>query len=218
MIEEKDMAVATAPVALREADGTLREEFVERVAQAIDASDTAQLRELVGDLHQADVGDLIQALDSDLRPRLVELMGDDFDFSALTEVDDTVREEILDELRTETVAEGVRDLDSDDAVAILEDLPKDEQAEILRQFPISERAALTRSLDSPERSAGRRMQTEFIAVGPQWTVGQTIDYMRENSRPAGPLLGAFRGRCGWPPGGQRGARSSAADQAAGSNL
>ena len=179
MIEKKDMAVATAPVALREPDGTLREEFVERVAQAIDAGDTAQLRELVGDLHQADVGDLIQALDSDLRPRLVELMGDDFDFSALTEVDDTVREEILDELRTETVAEGVRDLDSDDAVAILEDLPKDEQAEILRQFPVSERAALTRSLDSPERSAGRRMQTEFIAVGPQWTVGQTIDYMRE---------------------------------------
>jgi magnesium transporter len=179
MIEEKDMAVATAPVALREADGTLRDEFVERVAQAIDAGDAAQLRDLVGDLHQADVGDLIEALDTDLRPRLVELMGDDFDFSALTEVDDTVREEILEELATETVAEGVRDLDSDDAVTILEDLPKDEQAEILRQFPVSERAALARSLDSPERSAGRRMQTEFIAVGPQWTVGQTIDYMRE---------------------------------------
>jgi magnesium transporter len=179
MIEEKDMAVATTPIALREPDGTLREEFVERVVRAIDAGDSAQLRELVGDLHQADVGDLIEALDSDLRPRLVELMGDDFDFSALTEVDDTIREEILEELRTETVAEGVRDLDSDDAVTILEDLPKDEQAEILRQLPVSERAALARSLDSPEHSAGRRMQTEFIAVGPQWTVGQTIDYMRE---------------------------------------
>jgi magnesium transporter len=149
------------------------------VAAAIEAGDAAQLRELVGDLHQADVGDLIEALDSELRPRLIELMGDDFDFSALTEVDDTVREEILEELATETVAEGVRDLDSDDAVTILEDLPKDEQAEILRQFPVSERAALTRSLDLPEGSAGRRMQTEFIAVGPQWTVGQTIDYMRE---------------------------------------
>ncbi len=179
MIEEKDMAVATAPVALRAPDGTLRNEFVERVAAAIEAGDAAQLRELVGDLHQADVGDLIEALDSELRPRLIELMGDDFDFSALTEVDDTVREEILEELPTETVAEGVRDLDSDDAVTILEDLPKDEQAEILRQFPVSERAALTRSLDLPEGSAGRRMQTEFIAVGPQWTVGQTIDYMRE---------------------------------------
>ena len=63
MIEEKDMTVATAPVALRGPDGALREDFVERVAQAIEAGDTAQLRELVGDLHEADVGDLIEALD-----------------------------------------------------------------------------------------------------------------------------------------------------------
>ena len=178
MIEEKDMTAAP-PIALRGEDGAVREEYVERVAQAITAGDSAALRELVGDLHEADVGDLIEALDPDLRPRLVKLMGHDFDFSALTEVDDTVREEILEELPAETVAEGVRELDSDDAVAILEDLPKDEQTEILDQLPASERVALARSLLYPENSAGRRMQTEFIAVPPIWTVGQTIDYMRE---------------------------------------
>jgi magnesium transporter len=97
----------------------------------------------------------------------------------LTEVDDNIREEILEELRTETVAEGVRELDSDDAVAILEDLPKEEQDEILGQLPAPERVALARSLDYPENSAGRRMQDEFIAVEPHWTVGQTIDYLRE---------------------------------------
>jgi magnesium transporter len=133
----------------------------------------------VGELHESDVGDLIEALDGDLRPELIELMGADFDFTALTEVDDTVREEILEELEPETVAEGVRDLDSDDAVYILEDLPKDEQAEILEQLPPPERVALAKRLDYPEDSAGRRMQTEFIAVPPAWTVGQTIDYMRE---------------------------------------
>ena len=157
----------------------MREDYVEQVAQAIAAGDSAALRELVGDLHEADVGDLIEALDPDLRPRLIKLMGHDFDFSALTEVDDTVREEILEELPAETVAEGVRELDSDDAVAILEDLPKDEQTEILDQLPASERVALTRSLLYPENSAGRRMQTEFIAVPPIWTVGQTIDHLRE---------------------------------------
>ena len=64
---------------------------------------------------------------------------------------------------------------------ILEDLPKEEQAEILEQLPPPERIALARSLDYPEDSAGRRMQTEFIAVPPFWTVGQTIDYMRETA-------------------------------------
>jgi magnesium transporter len=106
-------------------------------------------------------------------------MGHDFDFSALTEVDDTIREEILKELSPEAVAEGVRELESDDAVAILADLPKDEQTEILEQLPPPERVALARSLLYPENSAGRRMQIEFIAVPPAWTVGRTIDYLRE---------------------------------------
>jgi magnesium transporter len=179
MLDEKDMTVTQPPVALRDEDGALREEFVQSVREAVEAGDRPAVLALVGDLHEADFGAVIEALDPDLRPRLVELMGREFDFTALTEVDDTVREEILEELPPATVAEGVRELDTDDAVFILEDLPKDEQAEILEQLPAPERVALARSLDYPEYSAGRRMQTEFIAVEPHWTVGQTIDYMRE---------------------------------------
>ena len=122
-----------------------RPEFVETVSEAIAGRDAGLLRALVGELHEADTGDLIEALDPDLRPQLIELMGKDFDFTALTEVDDTVREEILEELPPETVAEGVRELDSDDAVYILEDLPKEEQAEILEQLPPTERVALAKA-------------------------------------------------------------------------
>jgi magnesium transporter len=178
MREEKTTPSAP-PVVLRDEDGALRGEFVDRVAQAIAAGDAAALRALLDDLHQADVGDLIQTLDPESRPRLVNLMGHDFDFSALTEVDTAVRVGILEELPAETVAEGVRDLESDDAVAILADLPKEKQTEILEQLPSPERVALARSLLYPENSAGRRMQTEFIAVPPAWTVGRTIDYLRE---------------------------------------
>src|SRR5215475_14444866 len=179
MLDEKDMTVTRPVIELRAEDGALREEFVQRVREAVEASDRPAVLALVGDLHEADVGAVIEALDPELRPRLVELMGREFDFTALIEVDDTVREEILEELPPAAVAEGVRELDSDDAVAILEDLPKDEQAEILRQLPMPERFAVARSLEYPEYSAGRRMQTEFIAVEPRWTVGRTIDYMRD---------------------------------------
>jgi magnesium transporter len=181
MLDDQETAEPARVLALRDAEGAIHPDYVEKVTVAIAGRDTNLLRALVGSLHEADTGDLIEALDPDLRPKLIELMGKDFDFAALTEVDDTVREEILDELPTETVAEGVRELDSDDAVYILEDLPKDEQAEILDQLPQSERAELTRSLDYPEGSAGRLMQTEFIAVPPAWTVGQTIDTMREKT-------------------------------------
>ncbi len=142
-------------------------------------ADAAFLRAIVAELHEADLGDLIEALEPDDRVSLVELTGADFDFSALNEVDNSVREEILEELEPETVAEGVRELESDDAVELLEGLDEEDQEEILEKLPPSERDALERSLDYPENSAGRRMQTEFIAVPPDWTVGQAIDYMRD---------------------------------------
>jgi magnesium transporter len=178
---DQETTGAPPPDELRDADGTIAAAYVERVRTAIDGRDSPALRYLVGALHEADTGDLIEALDPELRPKLIELMGKDFDFSALTEVDDTVREEILDELLPETVAEGVRKLDSDDAVYILEDLDRQEQDEILQQFSPQERVALERSLHYPEESAGRRMQTEYIAVPPDWTVGRAIDYLRETA-------------------------------------
>ena len=179
MLEEKDAAAPAPAVAMRDEDGALRAEFVEHVAQAIGEDDSTALRGLVGDLHAADLGDVIEALEPELRPRLVMLLGRDFDFLALTEVDATIREAILKELGAAAVADGVRELESDDAVAILADLPQDEQTEILEQLPARERVTLARILLYPENSAGRRMQTEFIAVPPTWTVGQTIDHLRE---------------------------------------
>jgi magnesium transporter len=179
-LDQDTLAPAPAPEdALRDDEGAIRATYVERVAQAIEAGDSEALRELVGELHEADAGDLIEALEPDLRSRLIALMGADFDFAVLTEVDDSIREELLDAMPPDAVAAGVRDLESDDAVYLLEDLPQDEQAAILRNLPAPERAALERSLYYPEESAGRRMQTDFIAVPPFWTVGQTIDYMRE---------------------------------------
>ncbi len=164
---------------MRDEEGDIRPEFVERVSAAIKAADVPFLREIVGELHEADLGDLIEALDPEERPRLVELTAADFDFSALNEVDDAVRDEILEELEPETVAEGVRELESDDAVELLEGLDEQDQEEILEKLPQSERVALERSLLYPENSAGRRMQTEFIAVPADWNVGQAIDYMRD---------------------------------------
>jgi magnesium transporter len=164
---------------MRDDEGQLRHEFVEELARAIHAADRPLLCEVVAELHEADLGDLIAALEPDDRVSLVELTGTDFDFSALNEVDDAVRDEILQELEPETVAEGVRELESDDAVQLLQGLDQEDKDEILEKLPPSERVALERNLLYPENSAGRRMQSEVIAVPPDWTVGQAIDYMRD---------------------------------------
>jgi magnesium transporter len=184
MAENIDVAQAAKASVLdrlqmRDEEGRLRHEFVEEIATAIHAADQPLLCEVVAELHEADLGDLIAALEPDDRVTLVELTRANFDFSALNEVDDAVREEILEELEPETVAEGVRELESDDAVELLAGLDDEDKEEILEKLPPPERVALERVLLYPENSAGRRMQTEFIAVPPDWTVGQTIDYMRD---------------------------------------
>jgi len=188
--------------AVRDEDENINHAFVEVLARAVEAGDGDRVRALTADLHEADLGDVIEALEPEHRPRLIALLGRDFDFAALTEVDEAVREEILEELEPSAVAEGVRELDSDDAITILESLDEEDQAEVLDKLPAIERVALQRSLDYPEGSAGRLMQTEFIAVPPFWTVGQMIDYMRDNPDlpetfyeifvidPGGRLLGA----------------------------
>lgn len=165
---------------IRNEDGDIRPEALAAIRAAIKAEDPKALIALAGDLYEADLGDVIEALDPEERPRLVALMGADFDYAALTEVEDTVREELLEEIPNEQIAEGVRDLDSDDAVYILEDLEPEDKEEVLAKLPAIERVALERSLDYPEDSAGRLMQTDFIAAPPFWTVGQMIDHLRDS--------------------------------------
>src|SRR2546430_14920667 len=162
---------------MRDEDGEIRQEFVEEITRAIHAEDAPLLRAIVAELHEADLGDLIAALEPDDRVKLVELTGTDFDFSAPNEVDDTVREDILEELEPETVAEGVRELESDDAVELLESLDEEDKVEILEKLPPSEPVALERSLLYPENSAARGRQTWLVAVPPSGTVGKAMDDM-----------------------------------------
>jgi magnesium transporter len=183
MTDEPDIDAGAAdrpdPEAFRDELGNLSGRWLERLRAHLAAGETTEVADMMAPLHASDVGDLLEALDAGERVPLVQMLGDRFDFSALTEVDDAVRADIVEGLTAEDVARGVSALDTDDAVYILEDIDVPGREEILAQMPAFERLSLRRSLDFPEDSAGRRMQVDFIAIPPFWTVGQTIDYLRE---------------------------------------
>src|SRR6478735_190817 len=183
MTNEGEELVRTRPedseADIYDENGNVRGDFLALVGAAIADRDTIFLRQHVARLHESEIGDLLESLQPDQRLALVRLLGDEFDMTALTEVDETIRREIVDQLPNEQIAAAIGELDSDDAVYILEDLDQEDRDEILAQLPFTERVRLRRALDYPESSAGRRMQTEFVAVPPFWTVGQTIDYMRD---------------------------------------
>lgn len=166
--------------AVNDEEGNIRPQFVATVEAAIETENQDELRQLAGDLHEADLASLLEALPPELRPKLVELLGPDFDFAALIELDARIRDEICQELPTQVLAEGMSELEADDALILLEDFDKHERAEILEALPAVERAAIERSLEYAEGSAGRLMQTTFVTAPPFWTASQTIDFLRDS--------------------------------------
>jgi magnesium transporter len=174
------MAGDIPDITIGDEDGTIAPEFIRAVTQAVEKQDKSQLDLLVADLHEADLADLIELLAPDDRRHFISLLGKDLNYSALSELDEAVRDDVLEILPNTVVAEAVRELDSDDAVYLLENLDEAEKSDILGQLPAADRATLERSLEYPEDSAGRLMQTDFISVPGFWSVGQTIDFLRQS--------------------------------------
>ena len=189
MADPEDIEIADhdsfGDLPLRNEDGRLNGDWIDALYAALADAAVDETIHLASPLHASDTGDVLEALTPDARRQFVSLLGSAFDYNALTEVDDSVRAELTDFLPNDEIARAVSELDSDDAVLILEDMDEPDREAILAQMPAFDRLALKRSLDYPEDSAGRRMQTEFIAIPPFWTVGQTIDYLRkEDTLPA----------------------------------
>lgn len=152
------------------------------VRDALLRGDESSLRELIKPLHPADLADLIERLRGEERRRLVAMAGAIVGGEVFAFLEDDVREAIIRQLDTRDVAQAISDLDTDDAVAVLEDLDPPQQREILDALPDqADRVGVAESLTYPENSAGRLMQREFISLPEFWTVGQTIDFMRESA-------------------------------------
>ena len=159
-------------------DDRLKPEFVRLVLDRVEAGDSEGARALVEPLHPADVADLFELVDTDERRALAAAVADVLDADVFAEMNDWVREELIDALEPHEVAVIAGEMETDDAVAIIEDMEEEEQRAVLRALDPDDRAAIEEALTFPEESAGRLMQRDLIAVPEHWTVGQVIDYLR----------------------------------------
>ncbi|MPT48906.1 MAG: magnesium transporter [Sphingobium sp.] len=161
-------------------DDRLRPEYVSAVRDAVDAGDIERARELVSPLHPADVADLIELTPVEERADIIAALGDLVGAEVLSELNDYVRDDLIDALEPQQLAELASELDTDDAVAIIEDMEEADQQAVLDAMEPEDRAAIESALSYPEESAGRLMQRDLIAVPPHMSVGQVIDYLRDN--------------------------------------
>jgi magnesium transporter len=176
MGENPEQAPAEAAPAREPFD--LTPEFVRSVVTAISEQDEPRVRDLLAPLHHADVADLLERLSAEERALLVDILRPHIDPEVLSELDETVRDGVIEQLGTKEVAAAITELDSDDAVGLIEDLDEAVQQEVLQAVPERDRVILETGLAYPEDSAGRLMQRELVAVPTYWTVGEIIDYLR----------------------------------------
>ncbi|MCL3880854.1 magnesium transporter [Marivita sp. GX14005] len=165
-----------------ESDGaySLDRRAVARILQAVDLEDRALLIELMEPLHPADIADLLEQIDAWERMRLIRLYDKEFDGDILSELDESIREEVVGLLAPEVLADAVRELESDDVVDLIEDLDQPQQDAILEVLEDSDRVAVQKSLTYPEFSAGRLMQREVVMAPEHWNVGEAIDFLRNS--------------------------------------
>ena len=159
-------------------DYSLDRTVVDGVISSLDLGDVDAVRDLIKPLHNADFADLLEQVGSTDRQRIIEALGSELDGEALPELDESVRDEILDYVEPGVLAEAVKVLDSDDLVYLVEDMAAEEQAKVLDALDDDDRVIVEQSLTYPDESAGRMMQRELVKAPPFWTVGQTIDFMR----------------------------------------
>ena len=157
------------------------DKVVAEVSDALAAEESQRVKQLIEPLHYSDVADLVERLVPEDRDALLEIIKRDFDPEILHELDEELRDEIVKKLGLKNVAAAVSEMDSDDAVSVFEELADNERKQLLAAIPAADRAVIRDALTYPEDSAGRLMQRELVKVSPNWTVGETIDFMRRTA-------------------------------------
>ncbi len=155
-------------------------DFITIFSDKIKSGDVSFINQTLKDLHPSDVANLIENLPIETRSKLLELEDFNIDPEIFVEINESIQSEVLQLLSTDSIAKVLKRLESDNSIKILENLDKDKKNTVLDKLPPKDRFLLEEGLSFPEDSAARIMQREFTAVPSNWTVGQTIDYLREN--------------------------------------
>ena len=155
-------------------------EFISVFNKKIKDNDTDFLNKTLKELDPADSADIIENLPAEDRSKLIELEGFSIDPEIFIELNESIQAEIFILLSTESIVNILRRLESDNALKIIENLDEKKKNIVLEKLPPRDRFLLEEGLSYPEDSAARIMQREFTATPGNWSVGQTIDYLREN--------------------------------------
>ena len=156
-------------------------ELIDSLTILIDEKKVGEINIALNALHPSDAAELLSNLTEQSRYDLFLLETIELKADTIVELNNTLQKEILNKLPANAVANILNELESDNVLKIVSNLNKEKKLEVYEKIPLKEKQLIEEVLNIyPQDSAARLMQTEYCAVSPNWTVGETIDYLREN--------------------------------------
>jgi magnesium transporter len=110
---------------------------------------------------------------------IIKLLDSEKTSAVLMELDEDIREKILQNLSAKEIAEEVEELDSDDAADIIGELSEERQEAVMSQIEDEEQVKeIEELLTYDEDSAGGLMAKELVKVNENWSVLKCVREMR----------------------------------------
>ena len=156
--------------------------YLDDLVDKIDKKDLSAVDNLLDKLHPSDVAEVISNLPEKKRFELIALENFKINPHVIVELTDELQKDILEKISSDKIVKIVNSLESDNALQIIENLTDEKKDRVLTKIPLEDKNLFEETLSTyPENSAARIMQREFAAVPQDWSVGQTIDYLRETN-------------------------------------
>lgn len=160
----------------------LTDDFIAHVEKLIAANNGEALKSYLEEFHFADIAELLEELNIEEATYIVKLLDSEVTSEVLIELDDTLRERILDKLTPSEIADELEEMDTDDAADIIAELDDHIQKQVIDHIEDTEHAAdIVDLLRYDEDTAGGLMAKELVRVKETWTVAGCVREMRRQA-------------------------------------
>jgi magnesium transporter len=154
-----------------------QENLIGVIGSLIEAHDIGDAVAVLTNRHPADQADLLEGLDEDFRRQIIAVLDPNEVAGFLEYLDEDLRYDLLSTLAPEVLAPILDRVDDDIAADILQELEDEQVAKVLPL--LKERETVEELLEYPEDSVGARMSPDFIALHENWTVDDSLKYLRQ---------------------------------------
>jgi len=146
--------------------------------EALDAGTLRPAQRMVSAMHPAEIALLLESVPSRQREVVWSMVDPDLEGDVLVELNESVRQELIEEMETEELVAAAEGLELDDLADLVSDLPETVTLQVLRSMDQRDRERLRKVLSWPEDSAGGLMNTDTVSVRPDVTLEVVLRYLR----------------------------------------